>query len=103
MNTHKLTWGTEPIGDSINHRARRTISVLVAALRVTLYAVLAVLRPFVVAGLSALTLLGLAMTIFYALLLPGSHFPVAIVLIMSVASALMIVMFYAFMELLLPR
>jgi hypothetical protein len=103
MNTHKLTWGTEPIGDSINHRARRTISVLVAALRVTLYAVLAVLRPFVVAGLSALTLLGLAMTIFYALLLPGSHFPIAIVLIMSVASALMIVVFYAFMELLLPR
>jgi hypothetical protein len=103
MNTHKLTWSAEPVGNSINHGAQRTLSVLVAAVRVSLYAVLAVLRPFIVVAFSAMTLVGLALCVFFAALVPGSHFPTGLVLIVSVASAVMIVMYYALMELLLPQ
>jgi len=38
-----------------------------------------------------------------AALVPGSHFPTGLVLIMSAVSAVMIVVFYAVMELLLPQ
>ena len=103
MSTQRIPWATESMGDSLRYRARRALAILIAAVRVTLYAVLAVLRPFVVAGLSALALLGLAMSLFYALLVPGNHFPTALVLVMSVASAVLIVLFYALMELLLPE
>jgi hypothetical protein len=103
MDANETAWDRESIGDSVKHGARRALTVLVAGLRVTLYAVLAVLRPFIVAGLSVLTLVGLATSLFYAALVPGSHFPTGLMLIMSAASAVMIVLFYALMELLLPR
>src|SRR6266403_2416731 len=103
MNANKMAWDNESMGDAIKQGARRALPVLIAALRVTLYAVLAVLRPFIVAGLSVLTLVGLATSLFYTALVPGSHFPTGLVLIMSAASAVMIVVFYAVMELLLPQ
>ena len=75
-----------------------------SAIRVVLYAVLAVLRPFIVAGLSALTLVGLAMRPFFTRCsCPGAISRSALVLIMSVASAVLIVLFYALMEFLLPQ
>jgi hypothetical protein len=103
MNDIKLAWDNDSISDVVTHGARRALAGVVAALRVTLYAVLAVLRPFIVAALSAATLIGLAAALFYAVLVPGSHFPTGLVLVMSVASAVMIVLFYALMELLLPQ
>ena len=103
MNANKMTWTNESISDAVKHGTRRALPMMIAALRVTLYAVLAVLRPFIVAGLTVLTLVGLATSLFYAALVPGSHFPTGLVLIMSAASALMIVVFYAVMELLLPQ
>jgi len=103
MNANTMASGTEAIGDSLKRSVGHTLTVLVAAIRVVLYAVLAVLRPFIVAGLSALTLVGLAASLFYALFVPASHFPVGLVLIMSVASAVSIVLFYALMEFLLPQ
>jgi hypothetical protein len=103
MKANETAWAHQSIGDSVKHRGRRALTVLVTALRVTLYAILAVLRPFIVAGLSILTLVGLATSLFYAALVPGSHFPTGLVLIMSAASAVMIVVFYALMELLLPQ
>lgn len=103
MSAERIPWATESTGDALRHGAGRAAAILFSAVRVTLYAVLAVLRPFVVAGLSALALLGLAMSLFYALLVPGSHFPTALVLAMSVTSAVLIVLFYALMELLLPE
>jgi hypothetical protein len=99
MDAEKMTWGSQSSGDS----SQRALTLLAGALRVTLYAVLAVLRPFIVAGLSALTLVGLATTLFYGLFVPGSHFPTVVVLLMSVASAVLIVLFYALMEWLLPE
>jgi hypothetical protein len=94
---------TEAVGDPLKRNVGHALTVLIAAIRVVIYAVLAVLRPFIVAGLSALSLLGLAASLFYALVVPTSHFPVGLVLIMSVASALSIVLFYALMEFLLPQ
>ncbi len=102
MNATKMALGSESLGDSFNHGGRRALTLLAMALRLILYAVLAVLRPFIVAGLSALTLVGLGTTVFYGLFVPGSHFPTGVVLIMSVLSAVLIVLFYALMELLLP-
>lgn len=103
MQLHKTTWGTEQIHDSLKDGAGRALLVLVGTLRVTLYAALAVLRPLIVAALSAATLVGLTLCVFFATLVQGSHFPTGLVLIASSASALMIVVFYAFMELLLPQ
>jgi hypothetical protein len=103
MNTHNPALARESMSDAIKQGARRALPVLITALRVTIYAVLAVLRPFIVAGLSILTLVGLATSLFYAALVPGSHFPTGLVLIMSAVSAVMIVVFYAVMELLLPQ
>jgi hypothetical protein len=103
MNGIKMAWTNDTISDVVAHGARRALAGVSVALRVTLYAVLAVLRPFIVVALSALTLVGLAATLFYAVLVPGSHFPTGLVLVMSVASAVMIVLFYALMELLLPQ
>lgn len=103
MNPHKVTWAHESIEGAVKQGARRALTLAFAALRVTLYAVLAVLRPFIVAGLSVLTLVGLATSLFYGALVPGSHFPIGPVLIMSAVSAVMIVVFYAVMELLLPQ
>ena len=103
MQLNNMACDTQALRDSLIHGAVRALSVLVAALRVTLYAVLAVLRPFIVAALSGVTLVGLTLCLFYATLVHGSHFPTGLVLIMSVASALSIVLFYALMEFLLPQ
>ncbi len=103
MSAERIPWVTESMADPLRDGAGRAATVLFSAIRLTLYAVLAVLRPFIVVGLSALALVGFATTLFYALLVPGSHFPTALVLIMSVASAVLIVLFYALMELLLPE
>jgi len=103
MNTNDMAWSTEAIHDSFKRGAGRALIVLVDALRVTLYAVFAVLRPFIVVGLSAVTVVGFTLCLFFATLVQGSHFPTGLVLIVSAASALMIVVFYALMELLLPQ
>jgi hypothetical protein len=103
VNAIKMAFGTDAIGDSLSRGAKRALPVFVGALRVTLYAVLAVLRPVIVATLSGLTLVGLALCLFFATLAPGSHFPMGLVLILSVASASLIVVFYAVMEGLLPQ
>ncbi len=102
MNAIKMTWETDATLDSLTRGAKRALAAFVGALRVTLYAVLAVLRPFLVAALSGVTLVGLALCLFFSTLVHGSHFPTGLVLILSVASASLIVVFYAFMELLLP-
>ena len=98
-----MAWETEATLDSVMRGAKRALPVLVSALRVALYAVLAVLRPVIVAALSGVTLVGLALCLFFATLVPGSHFPMGLVLILSVASASLIVVFYAVMEGLLPQ
>jgi hypothetical protein len=97
-----MPWETEATLDAVTRGAKRALAVFVSALRVTLYAVLAVLRPLIVAALSGVTLVGLALCLFFATLVPGSHFPMGFVLILSVASASLIVVFYAVMEGLLP-
>jgi hypothetical protein len=103
VNAMKMAWEKDAIGDSLSRGARRAIPVIAGALRVTLYAVLAVLRPVIVATLSGVTLAGLALCLFFATLVPRSHFPIGLVLILSVASASLIVVFYAVMEGLLPE
>jgi hypothetical protein len=103
MNGNTMASDTDAIGASLKLSLGHALAVLVMAIRVVLYAVLAVLRPFIVASLSALTLVGLAASLFYSLLVPTSHFPVGLVLIMSAASAVSIVLFYALMEFLLPQ
>ena len=97
-----MVWRTDATLDSVTRGAKRALPVLVSALRVTLYAVLAVLRPVIVAALSGVTLVGLALCLFFATLVPESHFPMGLVLTLSVASASLIVVFYAVMEGLLP-
>ena len=103
VNANRMAWGRDAVGDSLSRGAKRALPVFVGALRVTLYAVLAVLRPVIVAALSGVTLVGLALCLFFATLVPGSHFPMGLVLILSVASASLIVVFYAVMEGLLPQ
>src|ERR1700722_13612762 len=103
MNANTVTSDTEANGDSLKRSVGHALTVLVAAIREVLYGGLAVLRPFIGAALAALPFVGLAASLFYALLVPTSHFPVGLVLIMSVASAVSIVLFYALMEFLLPQ
>ena len=103
VNANRTAFGTDAIGDSLSRGAKRALPVFVGVLRVTIYAVLAVLRPVIVAALSGVTLVGLALCLFFATLVPGSHFPTGLVLILSVASASLIVVFYAVMEGLLPQ
>jgi hypothetical protein len=103
MNAIKMTGGMDATLDSLNVGAKRALSVLGGTLRLMLYAVLAVLRPVIVMALSGVTLVGLALCLFFSTLVRGSHFPTGLVLIVSVVSALAIVLFYALMELLLPE
>ena len=103
VNAIRMAFGTDAISDSLSRGAKRALPVFVGVLRVTIYAVLAVLRPVIVAALSGVTLVGLALCLFFATLVPGSHFPTGLVLILSVASASLIVVFYAVMEGLLPQ
>src|SRR5258708_27312094 len=99
MNTHNPAWARESMSDAIKQGARRALPVLITAVRVTTYAVLAVLRPFIVAGLSLLTFVCPATSLFYPALVPSSHFPIGFGLILSAASPVMIVLFYAVIEL----
>ena len=103
MGVDKVAWHGESVGEVCKRYAHRALSLALTALRLTLYAVLAVLRPFIVAILSAATIGGLALCGFFALLVPGSNFPMGLVLSMSIGCAVLIVVFYAVMDLLLPR
>jgi hypothetical protein len=82
--------------------ARRVVTGVLCALRTTAYAVLAVLRPFVVAGLTATALACLGLCVFFGTVAPATHFPMAGVFLTAVACAVLIVAYYALMELLLP-
>jgi hypothetical protein len=102
MNVNKAAWRGAATREW-NPQLRRAVSFLVATLRLTLYAVLAVLRPFIVIALSAVAIGGVILCLFYGLLTRGTHFPTFTVLVVSVVSAVSIVLFYALMDLLLPK
>jgi hypothetical protein len=71
-------------------------------LRTTAYAVLAVLRPLIIAGLTATALVCLGLCVFFGTVAPGTHFPMVGVFLTAVVCAVLIVAYYALMELLLP-
>jgi hypothetical protein len=73
------------------------------AVRLTLYAVLAVVGPFIVGALKAASVLGFLLCLFYGCFFRGTHFPIGFTLSLSVGCAVLIVLYYALMELLLPE
>jgi hypothetical protein len=99
MNAERLAWRRPPTGNW----GDRALPLVLNAVRMTVYAVLAVLRPFIVIILAATSMVGFGLCLFFGLLAPGTHFPMLMVLTLSVASAVLIVVFYAVMDLLLPR
>jgi hypothetical protein len=76
---------------------------LLRAVQWTLYGCLAVLRPFVVIGLAAVTGLGLLASAFYGLLVRGSHFPFGFVLMVAFGAAVGLVLFHQFVSWLRPK
>jgi hypothetical protein len=99
MDAQKVVWGSEMNGE----RLRRALSFVLASARLMLYGLLAVLRPLIVAALSLFCLVGLLLCLFFGLLVQGSHFPLLLVFVLSVVSALGIIVYYALMDLLLPE
>jgi hypothetical protein len=85
-----------------DRHARRVVTCVLCALRTTAYAVLAVLRPIIVAGLTATAFVCLGLCVFFGTLAPATHFPMAGVLLTAVVCAVLIVTYYALLELLLP-
>jgi hypothetical protein len=100
MNTPKAMWGDQINGGA---RLRRTLSFVLASIRITLYGVLAVLRPLIVVALAVFCVVGVLLSLFYGLLVHGSHFPLLLVLGLSVGSALLIVVYQPLMDLLRPQ
>jgi hypothetical protein len=100
MDALKAIWSSERNG---NERLRRTLSFVLKSVRLPLYGLLAVLRPFVVLALTAFCVVDLLLCLFFGLLVPGSHFPLVLVFGLSVVSALGIIVYYALMDLLLPE
>ena len=72
-------------------------------LRLALYSVLAILEPVIVWITAALTIVCLALCVFFGLIVHAPHFPLGLVLLLGVGSALALVVYYALMGLLLPE
>jgi hypothetical protein len=82
--------------------ARYTLHLAWVVARLAIYSVLSVLEPFIVRGLLVVTLLSLASCGFYWLLAPRVHFPMLFVLSMAFLSAVLIPVYHAIMQLLVP-
>jgi len=82
---------------------RGAAAILGGTVRIAIYSVLSVLEPVIVWVFSALTLAGLAMIVFFRFLVHARHFPTMTVLGLTVGCALVIALYYAVMELLLPE
>lgn len=82
---------------------RGSFTCVLHVVRMTLYAVLALLRPLIVGALKAVSVLGLLACLFYVFFMRGTHFPVGVMLILSAGCAVCVVLYYALMDLLLPR
>lgn len=104
MNTHKTTWSTaEGSPRRVREDVLRAILFLVKPIRWTLYAILAVLRPFVVVGLAILAAVGYAMCAFVFCFVVGSHFPMIFMLCFSTGCLGAIVLYHALMYVLVPQ
>jgi hypothetical protein len=100
MDAQKAMWGGEMNG---GERLRRTLTFVLESIRFTLYGVLAVLRPLIVLALAVFCVVGVLLCLFYGLLVHGSHFPLLLVLGLSVGSALLIIVYQPLMDLLRPQ
>jgi len=90
-------------GDTLLRVSQKALRAAITALRVTVYAVLTLISPFVVFGLGVLALVGFGLCGVFAFVITGTHFPFTFVLIGSVVCALLIPTFHAVMDLLLPE
>ena len=102
MDVNQMAWRHAPVSKAVVRGVKRVLPVLEGALRLSVFAVLAALRPFIVIALTAWTVVGLLLCLFWGLLVHGSHFPMLFVLASSVVSAVLIVVYYAVMDLLIP-
>jgi len=81
---------------------RCVVGGIVTALRVTLYSILALLEPIIVWSAMAIALTGIALCVFFDLIIHAPHFPTVIVVALILASGLGLVGYYALMAFLLP-
>jgi hypothetical protein len=100
MNAPKALFGDEMNGGAWLHR---TLSFVLKSIRGPLHGILQAFRPWVVVALVVVCVVSVLVGLFFALVMPGSHFPMLFVFGLCVGSALFIVLYDALMELLLPR
>lgn len=82
-------------------RARRPICRL-GAIRLTVFAILAVFEPIIRVALSLLTLVGISLSVFNRYVVYAPHFPFSLVIGMSTGCAVALVMYYKVMRILTP-
>jgi hypothetical protein len=81
---------------------RRAISGVLTALRLTVYSILALLEPIIVWSAMAIALTGIALCVFFDIVVHAPHFPTGVVLALIAASGASLVGYYALMAFLLP-
>jgi hypothetical protein len=79
-----------------------TLSVVLHAIRLTVFAILAVFEPIIRVALSLLALVGVSLAVFNRYVAHALHFPFWLVLGMSTGCALALVMYYKLMRFLTP-
>jgi hypothetical protein len=102
MEMNRVDSGTAPLGVGMRRVAQRTAGLALQALRLSLYAVLALLRPILI---PVLTWLAVGSFVLWVIFVPVAHdtgFPTLQVLSMSAGCAISAVLYYAAMEFLMP-
>jgi hypothetical protein len=79
-----------------------TFYVTLQALRLTVFAILAVFEPIIRVGLSLLAVVGICLCLFNRYATHAPHFPFWLTLGLSVGCALALVLFYRLMRFLTP-
>ena len=82
---------------------RGVLRTIFTTLRVMVYSVMALLEPLIVWGAMAAALIGIALVVFFGLIVRAPHFPSGLVLTLIGGSGLALVAYYALMAMLLPE
>jgi len=81
---------------------RGTGSVALKAIRLTVFAILAVFEPIIRVALSLLTLVGVSLAVFNRYVVYAPHFPFWLIIGISMGCAVALAMYYKLMRFLTP-
>ena len=103
MDGNKSTWAGEPLGELCARLGMGAVKLALKALRQVAYAVFAVARPYIVFGLSVLSLGLIAVWFIFAVLAHDTEFHTFRVLGVAILCPVFIVVYCTGVELLNPR